>query len=257
MIGTSRSAEFKEAPGRLKAAQQMAKDGVTGLVVIGGDGSFRGALKLHEEHGTAIVGIPGTIDNDIHGTDETIGFDTAVNTAMQAIDRLRDTSEATGMTFFVEVMGRASGAIAIQAALAGGAAGVLVPEERGETTPLIERLRNSTAQGKRSHIVIVSEGDEQGGVYGVAESVAKAVGCEYRVVVLGHVQRGGSPTARDRIISGMMGARAVEALAAGRSGMMVGMWRGEVAETPLADVVARGQGVPRLDMLELAQQLAG
>ena len=257
MIGTSRCPEFMEPGGRAKAAAQLASDGVTGLVVIGGDGSFRGALKLWEEHGTAVIGVPGTIDNDIHGTDETIGFDTAVNTAMQAIDKLRDTSDATGMTFFVEVMGRASGAIAIQAALAGGAAGVLVPEEQGEADELATRLRRLGEEGKRSHLVIVSEGDELGGVYEVAQKVSEAAGCEYRVVVLGHVQRGGNPTARDRIISGMMGARAVEALAGGRAGVMVGMWRGEVAEVPLAEVVARGQGVPRLDMLELAQQLAG
>lgn len=257
MIGTSRCPEFKEPDGRARAAAQMAADGVSGLLVIGGDGSFRGALKLQEEHRIAVVGVPGTIDNDIYGTDETIGFDTAVNTAMQAIDRLRDTSEATGMTFFVEVMGRASGTIAIQVALAGGAAGVLVPEEHGEADALAARLRRLGEEGKRSHLVIVSEGDELGGVYEVAQKVSEAAGCEYRVVVLGHVQRGGNPTARDRIISGMMGAGAVEALVAGRAGVMVGMWRGQVVEVPLTEVVARGQGVPRLDMLELAQQLAG
>jgi len=256
-IGTSRSAEFRTAEGRAKAAAQLARDAVDGLIVIGGDGSFRGALLLQEEHGVAVAGIPGTIDNDVPGTDETIGFDTAVNTAMDAIDRIRDTSEATGMTFFVEVMGRTCGAIAMHAALASGAAGVLVPEERSEAEALADRLKASSERGKRSHIVIVAEGDEAGGAFRVAELVAARVGWDYRVVVLGHVQRGGRPTARDRIISSLMGARAVDALAAGRRGFMAGMWRGDVVEVPLSEVVAHIGAQPRMEILHLAQRLSG
>lgn len=256
-IGTSRSEEFKTPPGRARAASQLRTDAVDGLIVVGGDGSFKGALTLQEEHGLAVVGVPGTIDNDVYGTDETIGFDTAVNTAMDAIDRIRDTSEATGMTFFVEVMGRTCGAIAMNAALASGAAGVLVPEEHDEAAALIERLRESRARGKRSNIVIVAEGEEEGGAFGVAGKIAGQIDCDYRVVVLGHIQRGGRPTARDRIIASQMGAGAVDCLAAGRRGLMVGMWRSEVVEVPFADVVTHAHGAARLEILELAQRLSG
>jgi 6-phosphofructokinase 1 len=256
-IGTSRAPAFREPEGRKQAAEQLERDGADALVVIGGEGSFKGALALQQEFGTSIVGIPGTIDNDVYGTDETIGFDTAVNTAMQAIDRVRDTSEATGMTFFVEVMGRTCGALAIQAALSGGAAGVLVPEEHNEAEKLAEQLRVSIERGKRSHVVIVAEGDELGGAFKTAERVAGLVSVPYRVVVLGHIQRGGSPTARDRIIASMMGAQAVDALAGGRTALMAGMWRGEVREVPLAEVVKHTHGEIRMDMLHLAQRLSG
>jgi 6-phosphofructokinase 1 len=256
-IGTSRCPAFQTVDGRARAAAQLQADGVDGLVVVGGDGSFRGALALWEEHGVRVVGLPGTIDNDVWGTDETIGFDTAVNTAVEAIDRIRDTSEATGMMFFVEVMGRSSGALTMHTALAAGAAGVLVPEERHEVESLIQRIRNSIAHGKRSHIIVVAEGDDAGGAFGAAEKIGKVLNHEYRVVILGHVQRGGNPTARDRIISSLMGARAVDALVAGRTGMMVGMWGGVAIEVPLVDVVANRHGQPPLEILHLAQQLAG
>jgi 6-phosphofructokinase 1 len=256
-IGTSRAPAFRETEGRARAAAQMQRDGVGGLVVIGGDGSFKGALALMSEHPLAVVGIPGTIDNDVYGTDETIGFDSAVNTAMEAIDRVRDTSEATGMTFFVEVMGRTCGAIAMHAALASGAAGVLVPEEHEEAEALAEQLRASHARGKRSHIVIIAEGDEAGGAFKTAERVGAQMGWDYRVVVLGHIQRGGNPTARDRIISSMMGARAVDALATGRAGVMVGMERGKVVEVPFEEVVAHAHAERPLEILHLAQRLSG
>lgn len=256
-IRTSRCAAFHDADVRARAAERMRADGVDGLVVVGGDGSFRGALNLVEEHGLAIVGVPGTIDNDIYGTDETIGFDTAVNTAMTAIDQVRDTSESTGMMFFVEVMGRTCGAIAINTALAAGAAGVLVPEEHDEVTTIVERLRRSMERGKRSHIVVVAEGEEIGGAFLIAEQVGNMLEHAYRVVVLGHVQRGGRPTARDRIIASQMGAAAVEALAAGRHGLMIGMRRGETVETPLRTVVQHAHSEARMDLLRLAQRLAG
>jgi 6-phosphofructokinase 1 len=256
-IGTSRCPRFRSEEGRKRAAEQLMLDGVEALVVVGGDGSFRGALALQEECGTLVAGLPGTIDNDVYGTDETIGFDTAVNTAVEAMDRIRDTSEATGMMFFVEVMGRSAGAIAIHTALAGGAAGVVVPEEHGEIERLIERLRVSHERGKRSHIVICAEGDDEGGAFAIGKRVGEALDHEYRVVVLGHIQRGGRPTARDRVIASLMGARAVEALAAGRTGMMIGMWRGEVVEVPLTEVVEKVHGVPRLEYLHLAQALSG
>lgn len=257
IIGTSRCPEFLDAAVRAAAARQMHEDRVEGLIVIGGDGSFRGALALHEEQGTLVAGVPGTIDNDVYGTDETIGFDTAMNTAVLAIDQVRDTSESTGTMFFVEVMGRTSGALALQTALAAGAAGVLVPEAQGEFSELAKRLRASIEKGKRSHIIVVAEGEEPGGAFAVAERMAKAIDHPYRVVVLGHVQRGGRPTARDRIIAAEAGALAVQALCAGRSGVMIGRRDGRSLEVPLVDVVRFKHPRPEYGLLQLAQELSG
>ncbi|MCA9824308.1 MAG: 6-phosphofructokinase [Dehalococcoidia bacterium] len=257
ILGTSRCAEFYRPDVRALAAQRMVADGIKGLVVIGGDGSFRGALELAEEHGVAVCGIPGTIDNDVWGTEETLGFDTAVNTAMQAIDALRDTSESTGTNFFVEVMGRTSGAIALYTGLAAGAAGVLIPETSEPPIELAKRLQRSIGRGKRSHIVVVSEGDEAGGAFGVAHQVAELMDIEFRVTVLGHTQRGGSPTARDRIIATESGVLAVDALVAGTYGMMAGMQHREPTLVPLADVVAHRHSEAELDKLRLAMELAG
>lgn len=257
IIGTSRCAEFLEPEVRSAAASQMRSDGVEALIVIGGDGSFRGALAIQEEQGVAVAGVPGTIDNDVYGTDETIGFDTAVNTAVLAIDQVRDTSESTGTMFFVEVMGRTSGALALQTALAAGATGVLVPEAQGEFSDLVGRLRASIERGKRSHIIVVAEGEEAGGAFAVAERVSKAIDHPYRVVVLGHVQRGGRPTARDRIIAAEAGAMAVQALCEGRSGMMIGRQAGRTYETPLAEVVRFKHPRPEFGLLQLAQELSG
>ncbi|HNM77238.1 MAG TPA: ATP-dependent 6-phosphofructokinase [Tepidiformaceae bacterium] len=257
MIGTSRCPEFMDPAVRKASAAQMRERGVDGLIVVGGDGSFRGALALQDECGVPVAGITGTIDNDVYGTDETVGFDTAVNTALLAIDQIRDTSESTGMMFFVEVMGRTSGEIALHTAVAGGAAGVVVPEASAEIESLIGQLKGSFERGKRSHIIVVSEGDEAGGAFAVGEIVGKALGQPYRVVVLGHIQRGGRPTMRDRLIASEAGARAVEGLLAGRSGFMVGRQRGEPVEVPLRDVVAHQHPPPALHLLALAQQLSG
>lgn len=256
-IGTARCIEFLESAVRAAAVAQMRSDGVDGLIVIGGDGSFRGALALHEEHGVLVAGIPGTIDNDIAGTDETIGFDTAVNTAVLAIDHVRDTSESTGMMFFVEVMGRRSGAIALNTAIAGGAAGVLVPERTEEISSLVKRLKYSIERGKRSHIIVVAEADEAGGAFAVAEQVGAALNQPYRVVVLGHIQRGGRPTARDRVIASEAGVLAVDAIAAGRSAMMIGRRDGRSIEVPLQDAV-RTARTPLADELAMvAQTISG
>ncbi len=257
IIGTSRCPEFLDAAVRRAAAQLMREHEVDGLLVIGGDGSFRGALALQDECGVPVAGITGTIDNDVYGTEETIGFDTAVNTALLAIDQVRDTSESTGMMFFVEVMGRTSGAIALHTAVAGGAAGVVVPEAHAEIEDLIDQLGHSINRGKRSHIVVVAEGDEAGGAFAVGEAVGKALNHPYRVVVLGHIQRGGRPTMRDRLIASEAGAMAVEGLMAGRSGFMVGRQRGTSVEVPLRDVVANQHPPPSFQLLALAQKLSG
>ncbi len=219
IIGTSRCPEFMESAGPDEAARQIRAAKVEGLVVIGGDGSFRGAAALERETGIPTTGVPATIDNDIYGTDETIGFDTAVNTAVRA------TSESTGMLFYVELMGRTSGAIAMHTALAAGAVGVLVPESTGELEPLVERLRASMGRGKRSHIIIVAEGDQAGGAFQVAQAVSSYIDHDHRVVVLGHTQRGGSPTARDRVVAAQSGARAAQVLIEGRSGVAIGIPR--------------------------------
>jgi len=257
VLGTSRCPEFLDAEVRAKSVRQMRSDGVDGLVIIGGDGSFRGALALEAEHGVAIAGVPGTIDNDVWGTEETIGFDTAVNTAVLAIDHVRDTSESTGVMFFVEVMGRTSGAIALHTAVAAGAAGMLVPEAHEQIEQLVERLNHSIERGKRSHIIVVAEGDEAGGAFAVAEKVGSIMNHPYRVVVLGHTQRGGQPTARDRIVAGQSGALAVRALVEGRSGIMIGIQGGQPVEVALKDVVANVHPRPDTSLLSLAQELAG
>jgi 6-phosphofructokinase 1 len=256
-IRTSRCPEFMDPGIRARAVEQMRADSIDGLVVVGGDGSFKGAIALMDEHGVPVAGVPGTIDNDVWGTDETIGFHTAVETAMTAIDQVRDTSESTGTMFFVEVMGRTCGAIAMHTALAAGAAGVLVPEEVDETGRLIERLRRSMERGKRSHIIVVAEGEEEGGAFAVAAKVGAALNHPYRVVVLGHVQRGGRPVARDRIIASIMGAGAVQSLVEGRPGMMIGMQRGRAVEVPLREVVTGGHPPQPMEILHLAQAIAG
>lgn len=256
-IGTSRCPEFLDPAVRAATARQMRDEGVEGLIVVGGDGSFRGALALQDEHGVAVAGAPGTIDNDVWGTEETIGFDTAVNTAVAAIDQVRDTSESTGTMFFIEVMGRKSGEIALHTAVAAGAAGVLVPEAEMEITSLVAHLKRSIARGKRSHIIVVAEGDEAGGAFGVAKIVGREMDVPYRVVVLGHIQRGGRPTVRDRIIASEAGALAVKALVEGRSGMMIGRQSGRSVEVPLQAVVDNQHPLPRLDLLDLAVQVSG
>ncbi len=256
-LGTARSKAFLDPSVRARAAEQMRDIGVDALVVIGGDGSFRGARALEQEHGILVAGIPATIDNDVYGTDETIGFDTAVNSAVQAVDRVRDTSESTGMMFFVEVMGRTSGAIAAHTAVAAGAAGVLVPEEREDFDFFVSRLKRSIERGKRSHIIIVAEGDEAGGAFGVAQRVGSMLPNDYRVVILGHTQRGGSPTMRDRIVASQSGALAIDALVAGRSGFMIGIQRGQPVEVPIAEVVSKPAPPARTDLVRLAQKIAG
>jgi 6-phosphofructokinase 1 len=257
ILGTSRCPEFLEPAYREKAASQMRRDRVEALVVVGGDGSFKGALALQEEQSIKVAGVPGTIDNDVWGTEESIGFHTAVQTAVRAIDQLRDTSESTGMLFFVEVMGRSSGAIALHTALAAGATGVLVPETEASIEEIAERIRRSEARGKRSHIIVVSEGDQAGGAFDVARGVSKLIDHEHRVVVLGHIQRGGDPVPRDRIVAAVSGALAVEALVAGRTGMMIGMQGGKPVEVPLAEVVRNGKPPPDYHLIGLAEKLSG
>ncbi len=236
ILFTARCKEFYEPAGRVKAAEQLARHGIEALVVIGGDGSYQGAAKLHAEHGIRCVGMPGTIDNDIGGTDFTIGYDTALNIAVEAIDRIRDTATSHGRIFFIEVMGRHSGYIAMMSGIAGGAEEILVPETPTEIATLVAKLRANCARGKLSNIVIVSEGDDAGDAIEVAKRVGEAGGFEdTRVAVIGHLQRGGTPSAFDRILASRLGVRAVEALIEGQTGVMAGVRANEVVLRPFSD----------------------
>jgi 6-phosphofructokinase 1 len=232
ILGTARCEEMKTDVGLRKAAANLGAFGIDGLVAIGGDGTFRGALALSQLTEIHVVGAPGTIDNDLYGTDATIGFDTAVNTAVEAIDRLRDTAEAHQRLFFVEVMGRTRGFIALAVGVAGGAEDVLVPEVPTNLDELSDSISGELAAGKRASIVVVAEGDDAGRAFEVAQKLGSRLVLDYRVCVLGHVQRGGAPTAQDRLLASKLGAGAVLALVAGRSGVMVGLVDGKVVETP-------------------------
>lgn len=238
-LETARCEEMKTAAGLNKAVENLRKEGIEGLITIGGDGTFRGATALAEAGGVRVIGIPGTIDNDIYGTDYAIGFDTAINTALDAIDKIRDTASSLQRPFFIEVMGRNRGFIALAVGVAGGAENILIPE----TTTIIEDLcldiKRSFRRGKKASIVIVAEGDDAGGVFQVAQQVWERLKLEYRICVLGHIQRGGSPTARDRILASKLGAAAVDALQAGKSGYMVGELKGEMTFTPLRETWER------------------
>jgi len=234
-LETSRCEEMKTPQGIQKAVDIMHRKGLEGLVTIGGDGTFRGATELSRAGGFQVIGIPGTIDNDVYGTDFTIGFDTAINTALEATDKIRDTAESHNRLFFVEVMGRSRGFIALAVGIASGADEILLPEKETDLKILAESLKRHYRNGKRSAIVIVAEGDVPGGAATIAKELSGLIDVEYRVVSLGHVQRGGSPTARDRILASELGAAAVDAMAQGMSGYMVGMIGSEITHTPLSD----------------------
>ena len=235
MLETARSPEFRTAQGRASAINVLENVGIEGLILIGGDGTFRGGALLAQECGVSIVGVPGTIDNDVHGTDYSIGFDTAVNCALQAIDRIRDTANSLERLFFVEVMGHHTGFIALQAGIAGGAEEILVPEQPMNLNALCLRLKERFEHGKRSAIVIVAEGEHPGNSLYTARAVKEKIDLDSRVCILGHVQRGGAPTARDRVLAGKLGAAAVQGLIDGKSGCIVGEVKGEIVYTPLHD----------------------
>ena len=244
ILHSSRCPAFREAEGRAKAAETLRQHSIDALVAIGGDGTLRGALKLWEEHQIPTVATAGTIDNDMWGTDYTIGYDTAVNTAVEAIDRIRDTAESHGRIFFVEVMGRDSGYLALEAAVSGGCESVLIPESKRDFEHL-EQFLSGWKSSTSSAIVVVAEGDESGGVIQTVQRLKGRLDqFSCRVVVLGHIQRGGSPTARDRIIAARTGQAAVEGLLEGRHSQFVGIINNEVAYTPFAEVVANKKELP-------------
>lgn len=244
LIKTGRSSEFMKPEGRKKAAEQIAKHGIDALVCIGGDGSFTGANLLWQEHQIPITGVPGTIDNDIFGTDNTIGFDTAVNTALQAIDKIRDTAASHDRLFIVEVMGRNSGFIASHVGLAGGAEEIFTPDFVITVDQAIEKIRSGIAKGKRSSILITAEGQKPGRAYDLAEAIRKKTNFDAKVCILGHQQRGGSPTATDRILASRLGAAAVETLVAGECDVMLGVSGETIVKVDFATAVSTEKKTP-------------
>lgn len=252
VLRTARCEEFKTREGQAIALDNLRAAGVEGLIVIGGDGSFRGAQALHEQ-GMLTIGIPGTIDNDIAGTDVTIGFDTAVNTAVSAIDRIRDTATSHDRTYVIEVMGRLSGHIALAAGLAAGAESILVPESPLQWCEICERLKRGHQRGKLHSIILVCEGAGRG--MEVGEFIRNCTGFETRVTVLGHIQRGGSPTAQDRILASQMGAEAVDLLRAGQGGRIVAWQKGSLVSLPILDALQQPQQLD-LKLLALSEILS-
>lgn len=232
ILKSSRCPEFKDPEIRKMAVGNMIEANIDALVVIGGDGSFRGANLLHNEFMFPVVGIPGTIDNDIFGSDYTIGFDTAINTAVSAVDKLRDTADSHNLVFFVEVMGRDAGFIALNSAIATGAEAVLIPEYHTDVDDLCRYLLNERRKNKTSGIVIVAEGDKEGGAVEIAAKVkSRLPDYETRVTTLGHIQRGGSPSCKDRVLASILGHESVKALIDGQSGIMVGVVNNEPVYT--------------------------
>lgn len=242
ILKTARSARFLTPEGRKTAYQNLSAMGVEGIVCIGGNGTFTGAKLFYEEFGIPSIGAPGTIDNDLYGTDFTIGFDTAINTAVDAIDKIRDTADSHGRVFFVEVMGRHAGYIALAAGIAGGAELILVPEEKENWNQIIGMFAGEHKSPKAFSIVIVAEGDEEGGAYKVVEKIKKEIpSFDPRVTILGHIQRGGSPTAYDRVLASRLGHAAVEHLLAGETNKMVGLINNEVVLSSYDDAINKSK----------------
>jgi len=236
ILGTARSEEFRTKAGRKKAAENINKRKIDSLVIIGGDGSFRGGIELYNDFDIPFVGLPGTIDNDMYGTDFTIGFDTAVNTAVEAIDKIRDTAESHRRTFFVEVMGRNSGAIALEAGVASGADAVLIPEVKTDLDDLAKIVTTGRDLCKKSTIVVVAEGDDEGSATEIAEKIKEKTGQKYRVCVLGHIQRGGHPSARDRVLATKLGTFAVKSIKEDKWNIFVGEKKGQISYTPIVKI---------------------
>lgn len=255
VLKTGRLPEFHNADVRARAVTNLRASGIDALVCIGGDGSFTGAHLLFQEHGFPIVGVPATIDNDIFGTDLTIGFDTAVNIALDAIDRIRDTAASHDRLFIVEVMGRDSGFIAVEVGLAGGAEEVFFPENPVTVDEAVEHIKRGMARGKKSSILIAAEGRKPGRAYDLGEAIRKKTGFDAKVCVLGHIQRGGSPTASDRILASRLGAAAVETLRRGECDVMVGVNGSEVVTLPFADALGKRKSISK-ELIELAQMLS-
>lgn len=256
ILKTARCEEFKTPEGRAKAYANLRQEGIDGVVVIGGDGSFTGARLFNEEFDIPFVGIPGTIDNDIYGTDYTIGYDTALNTVVEAVDKIRDTASAHNRMFFVEVMGAQAGFIALYSGIATGAEAIVIPELKGEEKNLLATLGGENSRKKSSSIIIVAEGDEGGGAFAIAEQVKKEFrDYDIRVSILGHLQRGGSPSCMDRVNASRLGNAAVQALLDDQKSVMVGLLNGEITLVPFRKAVKLNKDVNH-SLVDLARILS-
>ena len=254
ILGSSRCIEFLDKSTRSLAIDNLKENEIDGLIVIGGDGTFTGATVLSSEMGIPVIGIPGTIDNDIYGTDHTIGYDTALNTVINAVDKIRDTASSHHRIFFIEVMGRHAGFIAINAALASGAESVLIPEEVPDLNKLVAQIQDQN-KGKRSSIIIVAEGEQEGGSLELINKVSPMLeGFDLRPTVLGHIQRGGSPSAFDRILATRMGSYAVELLLDGQHGVMIGSSGDNLITTSL-EIAMKLHSTPDLERLVLLKKM--
>jgi 6-phosphofructokinase len=254
-LRSSRSLEFKTKEGRQKAYDKLVEKGIDAVIVIGGDGTFTGAGIFSQEHDIPFVGIPGTIDNDMYGTDFTIGFDTALNTVVEAIDRIKDTASSHDRMFFVEVMGRDAGFIALQAGIATGAEAVLIPEVEGQIEKLKQYLVHEANSKKSSQIILVAEGNKLGGADEIAKIIKEEISdVSIRVNILGHMQRGGSPTAFDRFLASRLGVAAVEALLDNQRSIMVGYTNHEVVHVPFNKTI-KGHRNLNLELLHVADIL--
>jgi 6-phosphofructokinase 1 len=256
MLKTARSKEFRTKEGRQKAYNALKKEGIDAFVVIGGDGSFTGAMVFNEEFNFPVMGIPGTIDNDIYGTTHTLGYDTALNTAVDAMDKIRDTASSHNRLFFIEVMGRDVGHIALNVGVGAGAEEILIPEEDLGLDRLLESLRRSKRTGKTSSVVVVAEGDRIGkNVFELADYVEQNLSeYEVRVSVLGHMQRGGNPSCFDRVLASRMGVKAVESLLAGKSNYMVGLKNDIMDLTPF-DQAVKGKSKINMELIRVSDIL--
>jgi len=256
ILKSARSLEFRTEEGRKKAFENCQKHGVDGMVCIGGDGTFKGAKIFYEEYGIKVIGVPGTIDNDIFGTDNTIGYDTALNTAMEAIDKIRDTATSHNRVFFVEVMGRDAGFIALNSGLATGAIGILIPERKDSIEDLFARFERAEKAGKASSIVVVAEGEKLGTIYDIAKATqAGFPDYDIRVAVLGHIQRGGTPSCADRVLASRLGYGAVIGLMEGRTNVMAGMQSNKLIFTPIEEAIQKHNEMDQ-DLLKISEILA-
>lgn len=256
ILKSARSELFKTPEGMEKAYQNLKLNGIEALVVIGGDGTFRGAHELHKKYDFPVIGAPGTIDNDLYGTDNTIGYDTALNTVVEAVDKIRDTASSHSRLFFIEVMGRDAGFIALRSGLACGAEAILIPESKTYIDQLIEKLESGRRKNKSSGIVIVAEGEKEGGAYEVAQKVKEKFGYyDTRVTVLGHIQRGGSPTCADRVLASKIGAGCVEGLLDGHTDVMTGVINRQVKYIPFEKATKHHQDIDH-NLVRIAKMLS-
>lgn len=256
ILKSARSEAFKTKEGRKQAFENCQKYQLDGLVCIGGDGTFTGAKVFSEEHGIKVIGVPGTIDNDIFGTDSTIGFDTALNTAMEAIDKIRDTATSHNRIFFVEVMGRDAGFIALHSGIATGAVDILIPEQKDSFEDFYTNLQESRNRGKVSSIVIVAEGEELANTYDLAEKTKqKLPEADIRITVLGHIQRGGRPTCADRVLASRLGYGAVLGLMKGLTNVMAGIRANQLVYTPIEDAIKKHNEINK-ELLSVGKVLA-